>query len=199
MEHKGEDCHFLFAQEVFDSIYVWYRTRPQIQSPYVRDMLALNDYTFRPQQFEQLHEDHDNNKLENNDLMDMPLLDALEATKDNTHVRSTRYTSSKRSRATGMQSHLAPLTPDLLLVCHRASPFKLSILQRLLDLQSKIATNTSVHRKSVSSDTVITEARKATGAVIAQQMHDIAKASGDLEWSKFEVQLRLHSEKMVYH
>jgi hypothetical protein len=55
-----------------------------------------------------------------------------------------------------------------------------------------------VKRKSVSGHVVIAEATKATGAVMAQQMQDIAEASRDLERSKIEVQLKLFSEQMSY-
>ena len=58
--------------------------------------------------------------------------------------------------------------------------------------------NIGVKRKSVFGHVVIAEATKATGAVMAQQMQDIADASRDLERSKIEVQLKLFSEQMSY-
>lgn len=55
-----------------------------------------------------------------------------------------------------------------------------------------------VRRKSVSGHTVIAEATKATGAIMAAQMQEIADASRDLERSKIDVQLKLFTEQMSY-
>ena len=58
--------------------------------------------------------------------------------------------------------------------------------------------NTTVKRKAVSGQVVILEATKTTGAMMAQQMQDIADASRELEHSKIKVQLQLFSEQMAY-
>lgn len=58
--------------------------------------------------------------------------------------------------------------------------------------------NTAVRRKNISGHSVIAEATKATGAVMASQMQEIADASRELERSKIEVQLKLFSEQMEY-
>lgn len=55
-----------------------------------------------------------------------------------------------------------------------------------------------VQRKSVSGHTVIAEATKATGAIMAAQMQEIADSSRDLERSKIDVQLKLFTEQMSY-
>jgi len=50
----------------------------------------------------------------------------------------------------------------------------------------------------MSGHAVIVEATKATCAIMAQQMQDIADASRELKRSKIEVQLKLFSEQMAY-
>lgn len=58
--------------------------------------------------------------------------------------------------------------------------------------------NTAVSRKSLSGHTIIAEATKATGSIMAAQMQEIADASREVERSKMEVQLRLFTEQMAY-
>ena len=58
--------------------------------------------------------------------------------------------------------------------------------------------NTAVRRKSLNGHSVIAEATKATGAVMATQMQEIADASRELERSKIGVQLKLFTEQMAY-
>jgi hypothetical protein len=50
----------------------------------------------------------------------------------------------------------------------------------------------------VTGHNVIVEATKASGEIMATQMHDMAAASRDLERSKIEVQLKLFAEQMAY-
>ena len=53
-------------------------------------------------------------------------------------------------------------------------------------------------RKSLSGHTLITEATRASGEVLADQMREMAEAGHDIERSKIEVQLKLFTEKMQY-
>ena len=58
--------------------------------------------------------------------------------------------------------------------------------------------NTAVCQKSLSGHSLIAEATRASGDIMAGQMREMAKASRDLEQSKIEVQLKLFSEQMEY-
>jgi len=55
-----------------------------------------------------------------------------------------------------------------------------------------------VRRKSISGHTIIVEAVKAIGAVITQQMQDVADTSRELKRSKIEVLLKLFSKQIAY-
>lgn len=55
-----------------------------------------------------------------------------------------------------------------------------------------------MRRKSLSGHTVIAEATKATGSIMAAQMEETANARRELERSKIEVQLKLFTEQMEY-
>ncbi|KAG0597304.1 hypothetical protein M758_UG326700 [Ceratodon purpureus] len=49
-EWKGEGLPRLFAHDVYTAINEWYGSRPQIQPPHVRDLLANNDSNYNPRQ-----------------------------------------------------------------------------------------------------------------------------------------------------
>ena len=56
--------------------------------------------------------------------------------------------------------------------------------------------NTAVKRKSLSGHTLIAQATRASGNMMAGQMKEMAEASREMERSKIEVQLKLFSEQM---
>ena len=58
--------------------------------------------------------------------------------------------------------------------------------------------NTAVKRKSLSGHTLIAEATRAIGKVLASQMREMAEAGRDIKRSKIEVQLRLFTKQMQY-
>ena len=58
--------------------------------------------------------------------------------------------------------------------------------------------NTGVKRKAVSGHTIIAEATKSSGALVAKHMQEIAESSRALERSKIDVQLQLFTEQMAY-
>ena len=124
-------------------------------------------------------------------------------------VEGTDYTSSHTP--SGMQGYIndttcavpkfGNMTPP---VRHRSS-LPLGVTPHVIsssdtsDSNAKRRTgNTVVKRKSLSGHTLIVEATRASGEVLAGQMREMAEAGRDIERSKIEVQLRLFTEQMQF-
>ena len=123
----------------------------------------------------------------------------MHATEDTTPPRSPRVPLSTHSRCTGPSEHVGtPQSRPYTGLPPGIAPHYISSSETSHFAVQRRPGNTCVTKKSVSGHVVIAEATKAIGAVMAQQMQDIADASRDLERSKIEVQLKLFSEKMSY-
>lgn len=198
-ERKAESLPRLFAQDVFEAIHEWYGNRPQIQPPHIRDLLSPNDGNYRTQQHGRQQEEEVQSEPDTEDPSDMPHPDPLESTEDSSPPRSPRRSSTTPTRAAGqpdpVQSPGFRPTPGLPPGVH---PQVISSSDTSAYAVHKRPGNTAVRRKSLSGHSVIAEATKATGSIMAAQMQEIADSSRELERSKIEVQLKLFSEQMAY-
>lgn len=59
--------------------------------------------------------------------------------------------------------------------------------------------NTAVRRKSISGHSIMAEATRATGNVMAGEMRAVAEVGRELERSKIQVQLNLFEKQMEYN
>lgn len=188
-----------FAQDVFDAIHEWFGNRPMIQPPHVRDLLSPQDANYRtlPQERHELGEECDSEPEA--DDADLTQPEGFDTTEESTPPRSPRRPMVTPLRGTGQSD--ARGSPSLRLFTGMppgVTPHVLSSSGTSQYSGQMRPGNTAVRRKSLSGHSVIAEATKATGAVMAAQMQEIANASRELERSKIEVQLKLFSEQMEY-
>ena len=188
-----------FSQEVFETINEWYGNRPQIQPPHVLDLLAPTDNNYIGYDNQTSEGEEDPSEPDTEDPMDFPVHRTIEGAADVTPPRSPQMASSTPSRGpvpskftTTLDSRPRPglplgITPQVISSSDTSS---FSLKRR--------PGNTGVRRKSISGHTLVADATKATGALMTEQMKDIAECSRDLERSKIEVQLKLFSEQMEY-
>lgn len=198
-ERKAEGLPRMFAQEFYDAIHEWYSNRPQIQPPHVRDLLAPNDGNYQlPSQQHQL-EGEDDSEPDQDDAYDNAIHEAFES-----NDASSQPTSPRRTVSTAAQYARtpppagSPSARPFIGIPPGITPHVLSSSDNTSYGVQRRPGNTGVRRKNISGHSVIAEATKATGAVMASQMQEIADASRDLERSKIEVQLKLFSEQMAY-
>ena len=189
-----------FPRNIFDNIHDWFGKRPTMQPPHTRDLLSEDDNNYMPTRLGSTQNGEEgDNELEGEDAMDV--VEEVEGTEDtsiHTPPPVRAITSSTASGAaaflqTGTRSArgksklLIGVTPHII----SSSDTGDSKARRRLG-------NTVVKRKSISGHDLIAEATKASGVVMADQMHEMAEASRDLERSKLEVQLKLFAEQMDY-
>lgn len=116
---------------------------------------------------------------------------------DNTPIRSHRKKLPTPSRPRGASEarHTSSSGP----FCRLPPRIALQVISLSETLHASIQRrprNTGDRKKILSRHAIIAEATKATGAMMAQHMQDIADASKKLERSKIEVQLKLLREYM---
>ena len=200
LQRQEEGLPKQFSQEIFGAIDDWFGSRAQIQPPHVRDLLAPNDDNYQPQEPEHETAEDGNSEGESEDPMDVVAAEAVDTTEGNTPPRSPLTSSS--TPAAAMRPSLSTGTP---LSALRRPPVPPGITPHIISSSDTSSYslgrrpgNTAVRRRSASGHTVIAEATKATGAVMAKQMQDIAESSRALERSKIDVQLQLFTEQMAY-
>lgn len=197
-ERKAEGLPRVFAQDVYDSIHEWYGNRPMIQPPHVRDLLAPQDANYRAPLSTAQNDYDGESEPETDDPSDFPP-DSTHCTEDSTPPRSPRMASSTPSRtAAPCEATVTPRSRLFGGVPAGITPHVISSSETSNSAAQRRLGNTGVRRKNVSGHSIVAEATKATGAVMAQQMQDIAEASRELERSKIEVQLKIFSEQMAY-
>lgn len=165
-----------------------------MQPPHVRDTLAPNDSNYRRPQL-----DTELNAEEVDSEPDMEDQEAVDTTEGSSPPQSPRrtpttpavipaFTDTTGSPSSRPSTRLPP----------GVTPHVISSSDTSQYAMNRRPGNTGVRRKSLSGHTVIADATKATGALMAARMEDIANASRDLERSKIEVQLKLFTEQMEY-
>lgn len=198
-QRKEEGLPKQFPQEIFGAIDEWYGNRPIIQPPHVRDLLSPNDNNYRANERVEEGPEDDTSIQDSDDPMDLAAAEADGGTQHGTPPRSPRTGSSTPgptvrpfvSAGTPLSRARPAIPPGVIpQVISSSDTSSYSLARR--------PGNTAVKRKTMSGHTIIAEATKATGAVMAKQMEDIAIASRELERSKIEVQLKLFSEQMSY-
>jgi hypothetical protein len=130
--------------------------------------------------------------------MDFPPRDPVVGTEESTPPRSPRTTHSTPSRAARSEAATTPNSRPYNGLLPGITPQFISSSETSHFALHRRLGNTALRRKNASAHSVIAEATKATRAVMAQQMQDIADASRELERSKIEVQLKLFGEQMAY-
>lgn len=196
-ERKFEGLPKQFSEEFFRAIHDWFGSRPQITPPHVRDVLAPNDGNYRQPDNAQHDADHDDSDSE--DAMDMEATDTTDGTGGKTPPPSPFMSASPPSREPGPSACKGtPISRPMQGLPAGVTPVVISSSDTSQYAVKRRSGNTGVRRKNVSGHSVIAEATKATGIVMAQHMQDIAQSSRELERSKIDVQLRLFSEQMQY-
>ena len=173
---------------MFEAINEWYGNRPQIQPPHVCDLLAPTDNNYIPHDNQTSEGEEDPSKLDTEDHMDFPVHRTVEGAVDVVPPRSPQMASSMPSRgpvpskfATTPDSQPRPGLPPWI------TPHVINSLDTSSFSLKRRPGNTGVRRKSISGHTLVADATKATGALMTEQMKDIAECSRDLEHSKIEV------------
>ena len=198
-ERKAEGLPRVFAHDVYEAIHEWYGNRPMIQPPQVRDTLAPSDGNYCPALSQAQQEYEGGSEPDTEDPTDFLPPDTLHATEDTTSPRSPHVLLSTHSRNTVPSEHVGtPQSRPYTGLPPGITPHYINLSETSHFAMQRRPGNTGVRRKSVYGHVVIAEATKATGAIMAQQMQDIADASRDLERSKIEVQLKFFSEQMSY-
>ena len=193
-----------FPHDIFVAIHEWCRNRPQIQPPHVRDLLAPNDANYKPKEVQDEAEDDDTNDDNSEDPMDLAAVVAGGEIADDSTYRSTPpcspMTSSSTPRPTfqpspSLGTPFSRARPGLPL---KVTPYIISSSETSSYSLGRRLDNTGVKRKAVFGHTIIAEATKSSGALVAKHMQEIAESSRALERSKIDVQLQLFTEQMAY-
>ena len=190
-ERKDEGLPRQFSHEFYAAIDDWYGTRPQINPPHVRDVLSPHDANYSSGR--QKHAEGEDMSEPETDPMDLEGGDAENGTEETTPPRSPRSTSWTPFRVPAASP--SANTPDGRargFIPPGVTPQIISSSETSSYSTKRRPGNTAVRRKNVAGHSVIAEATKATGAVMAQQMQDITQSSHRaLEQSKIEVQLKI--------
>ena len=199
-DRKSEGLPRSFFQELFHSINDWFGTWPNMQPPHTRDLLSHEDGNYQ-YQAPMLTEDE---QVQDSDPITKDPMDIAEQLEriDDTNA----YVSPQRRRpSTGTP---LPAPPAATTGTPTPRPrFPVPIGMTPVVISSSEASecnggrklgNTAVRRKSLSGHTLIAQATRASGDVLAGQMKDMAEASRDIERSKIEMQLKLFAEQMLY-
>ena len=170
-ERQSESLPRHFAQEFFYAIHEWYGNRPQMRPPHVRDLLSPNDKNYQAHEGEQEGQE-ENSEEETEDPMAQP---TQEASENSTPPRSPPVTSRTASRGPAASISVGnPTSQPYPGVLAGVQPQVISSSGNSSYSLKCRPGNTAVRRKNLSGHTVIAEATKATGAVMAQHMHEIA-------------------------
>ena len=161
----------LFPQDVYHAIDDWYGNRPQIQPPHVRDLLAPNDDNYRPHEVQQQVANDDTNDQDIEDPMDF-------AAAEETARESTEQTSPPRSPLTSSSTPGPAVRPSLSTgtpLPRRRSAIPPGISPQVISSSDTASYslgrrpgNTTVKRKIISGHTIIAEATKTSGALMAK-------------------------------
>jgi len=177
-EKRAESLPKQFPQEIFYAIHEWFRNRPQIHPPHVRDTLAPTDSNYQVQGSQVQHNEEDQSDPETEDPMDMGLAEPVEDIGDSTPPPSSHPASLTPSHlaypSTSAGTHMlrpfqgvpTGLTPQVINPSD-TSPFQLR----------RRPGNTAVKRKAQSGPAMLAEATK----VMTKHIQDIAESSRDLE------------------
>lgn len=199
-DRRSEGLPRQFGQDVFDAIHEWYGNRPQMQPPHVRDTLAPNDSNYRwPQPDTQINAEEADIEPDMEDPLELSQQEAFDTTEGSSPPRSPRRTPTTPTAIPAFTDTTAsPSSRPSTRLPPGVTPHVISSSDTSQYAVNRRHGNTGVRRKSLSGHTVIAEATKASGALMAAKMEDIANASRDLERSKIEVQLKLFTEQMEY-
>ena len=200
-ERKAKGLPRVFSQETHDTIHEWFGNCPMIQPPHIRDTLAPNDANFQPSasQTQTQQEDDGESEPDTKDPMDYPPPENLHATDESSPPRSPRGASSTPTRSHAAKDRVrTPVSRPYSVLLAGITPQYINSSDTSAFGVARRPGNTCIKCRNITGHTVIAYATKATGAVMAQQMQDIADASRELERSKIEVQLKLFSEQMAY-
>lgn len=199
-DRKNEGLPRSFPQDIFFNLQGWFGTRPSIQPPHTRDLLSPDDRNYTPQAPSAAENDAGwDSEAETEDPVDTA-----------THAEGTDDTSGQTPAAPQGRSTAMPSESPVFLRHGIRSPLlrtglPVGVTPHLISSSDtsdsnarKRLGNTAVRRKSISGHSLIAQATKASGDVMAGQMREMAEASRDLERSKIEVQLKLFSEQMQF-
>ena len=203
-QRKEEGLPKQFPHDIFVAIHEWCHNRRQIQPPHVRDLLAPNDANYRPKEVEDEAEDDDTNDDNSEDPMDLAAAVLGGGVAEDSMDRST----PPRFPMTLSSTPRPPFQPSPAL----GTPFSRvrpglppGVIPQIISSSEtssyslgRRAGNTGVKRKAVSGHTIITEATKSSGALVAKHIQEIAESSRAFERSKIDVQLQLFTKQMAY-
>ena len=181
-----------------------------MQPPHVQDLLSLVDNNFNSIQIDQQqggeeadsdpegHNPVDNNKGAN--LLPSNSRSPISSpSQSNRPISSANWSNKEVRQSPAMSGASDSLLPTpFMVVLSVPIPVVISSFDTNENAQQQRVGNTIVRQKHVSGHTVIVDATKATGAIMASQMKDIAHASLEFEKSKIEVQMKLFFDQMTY-
>ena len=192
-DRKSEGLPKQFPEEFFCTIHKWFGDRSQITPLHIRDVLRPNDANYRPHDTE--HNDGNHNHDDTDDTMDLLGTDSNGGM---TPPQSPPMAASTPSLRLAPAFVGTPVSRPLRGVSTGITPVVISSSDTCENIVKRRGGNTAVRRKNLTGHSVIAEATKATGLIMAQHMQDIAESSRDLERSKIDVKLKLFSKQMLY-
>ena len=195
-DRKSEGLPKQFLEEFFRAIHEWFGDRPQITLPHVCDILRPNDSNYRPHDTGHNDGNHDHDDTDN--TMDLLGIDDTDGNGGMTPPHSPPMAASTPSSRPAPSAFVGtPVSRPVRGVSAGITPVVISSSDTCENVVKRRGGNTAIRRKNLTGHSVIVEATKATGLIMAQHMQDIAESSRDLERSKIDVQLKLFSEQML--
>ena len=163
-------------------------------------MLANNDGNFRrtKQGNQDIGDDEVQSEPETEDLLEDPPFKQVETTEGSSPAQSQRRSTQTPRPAVQTDNMPSPRTRPFTGMPPGISPQVISSSENSQYAVHRRPGNTVVRRKNLSGHSVIAEATKATGSVMAAQMQEIASANREMERFKLEVQLKRFSKQMEY-
>ena len=204
-----------FSKEIYVRIHEWFRRRPQIHPPYVRDLLNLQDDVFPRGDFDSVKDDVEVIDLSVNEAS----IEYLDGTANIDHVKRVIDGRDPPTDCDPLEGSPIRLIPPPSLSrqgpnplggvgvpnatpLYRVTPPPRGSTVLLSDSSHSITkrkiANTAIRRKSSGGVSALVEVAKSSSEAIATQMKEMASVTKETESNKLEVQLRLFLEQMAY-
>ena len=197
MTGRVKGCPNNSRKNFFRAIHEWFGDRPQITPLHVCDVLSPNDANYRLHDTGHNNGNHDHDDTD--DTMDLLGTNDTDGNGVMTPPQSPPMAASTPSSRPAPSASVGTLVSRPLRgVPASITPVVISLSDTCENVVKRRGGNTAIRRKNLIGHSVIAEATKARGLIMAQYMQDIAKSSRDLERSKIDVHLKLFSEQMLF-
>ena len=203
-ERKSQGLPRSFSYDVFKQINAWNGNRPSIQPPHTRDLMSPHDKNFecgpstpvrgqRNPSIESFEEDSVDSDGRPKELDGMS-----NSTNSRVPMPPTSHRSASPRHVPASPARSRPAMPRFVLPIG-VTPVVISSSDTGNSGLVQCPGNTGVRRRSVSGQSLVAEATRATGDALTTQMKDMHTETNALERSRLEQQQRLYIEQMMYY